>query len=81
MKGKDAIGLKLEDDDRANGLTEDWAEVERVCRRHDMMACYHRKKRARCGVVPFGAGSLREWKPPVRIITKTEEELVLKDEG
>ena len=31
-----AIGIKLEDNDSANGLIEDnWAEVERVCRRHD----------------------------------------------
>ena len=29
------IGIKLEDDDGANGLTEDWAEVERVCRGYD----------------------------------------------
>ena len=29
------IGIELEDDDGENGLTEDWAEVERVCRRHD----------------------------------------------
>ena len=29
------IGIKLEDDDGANGLTEDWAKVERVCGRHD----------------------------------------------
>ena len=25
------IGIKLEDDDGANGLTEDWAEFEKVC--------------------------------------------------
>ena len=25
------IGIKLEDDDGANGLTEIWTEVERVC--------------------------------------------------
>ena len=25
------IGIKLEDKDDANGLIEDWAEVERVC--------------------------------------------------
>ena len=29
------IGIELEDDDGANGLTEDWVEVERVCRKHD----------------------------------------------
>ena len=29
------IGIKLEDDDGANGLSEDWAEVERVCRGYD----------------------------------------------
>ena len=29
------IRIKLEDDDGANGLTEDWAEVERVCRGYD----------------------------------------------
>ena len=32
---RNAIGIHLEDDDGANGLTENWAEVERVCRRHD----------------------------------------------
>ena len=31
-KERMAIGIKLEDKDGANGLTEDWAEVERVCR-------------------------------------------------
>ena len=30
-----AIGIKLKDKDGGNGLTEDWAEVERVCGRHD----------------------------------------------
>ena len=32
---REAIGIELEDDDGANGLTEDWSEVERVCRRLD----------------------------------------------
>ena len=32
---RNSIGIQLEDDDGANGLTENWAEVERVCRRHD----------------------------------------------
>ena len=30
-----AIGLKLEEDDGANGLIEDWSKVESVCRLHD----------------------------------------------
>ena len=30
---REAIGIELEDDDVANGLTEDWSEVERVCQR------------------------------------------------
>ena len=30
-----AIGLKLEDDNGVNGVTEDWLEVERVCWRLD----------------------------------------------
>ena len=34
-KERMAIGIKLEDKDNANGLTVDWAEVERLCRRHD----------------------------------------------
>ena len=34
-KERMAIGIKIEDKDDANGLTEDWAEVKRVCRRHD----------------------------------------------
>ena len=29
------IGIQLEDDNGENGLTEDWAKVERVCRQHD----------------------------------------------
>ena len=29
---RNAIGIELEDDDGTNGLTENWAEVERVCR-------------------------------------------------
>ena len=32
---RNSIGIQLEDDDGANGLTENWAEVERVCRRYD----------------------------------------------
>ena len=34
-KERNAIGIRLEDDDGANGLTEDWTKVERVCRLHD----------------------------------------------
>ena len=34
-KERMAIGIELEDDDGANGLTQDWAKVKRVCRRHD----------------------------------------------
>ena len=34
-KERMTIGIKLEDNDSANGFTEDWAEVERVCRGHD----------------------------------------------
>ena len=30
---REVIGIELEDDDVANGLTEDWSEVERVCQR------------------------------------------------
>ena len=30
-----AIGLKLEEDDGANGLIEDWSKVESVCRLHN----------------------------------------------
>ena len=29
------IGIKFDDDDGVNGFTEDWSEVERVCRRLD----------------------------------------------
>ena len=32
---REAIGIELKDDDGANDLTEDWLEVERVCRRLD----------------------------------------------
>ena len=34
-KEREAIGVQLEDDDGANGLMEDWAQVRRVCRQHD----------------------------------------------
>ena len=34
-KERMTIGIKLKDKDGANGLTEDWAEVERVCYQHD----------------------------------------------
>mgnify|MGYP000022839779 CR=1 FL=1 len=34
-KGRMAILSELKDDEGANGLTEDWNEVERVCRRHE----------------------------------------------
>ena len=34
-KERKAIGIRLEDDDGANGLTEDWTKVERVCQLHD----------------------------------------------
>jgi hypothetical protein len=34
-KERKAIGIRLEDDDGANGLTEDWTKVERECRLHD----------------------------------------------
>ena len=35
QKERMTIEIKLEDKYGANGLIEDWAEVERVCRRHD----------------------------------------------
>ena len=31
LKERKAIGIRLEDDDGANGLTEDWMKVEREC--------------------------------------------------
>ena len=59
---RNAIGIHLEDDDGANGLTENWAEVERVCRRHDkrkmgLLLTTSRpmrddKKEVRCGNAP-----------------------------
>ena len=36
-KGRMAILSELGDDEGAYGLTEDWNEVERVCRRHEEM--------------------------------------------
>ena len=36
-KGRMAILSELEDDEGEYGLTEDWNEVERVCRRHEEM--------------------------------------------
>ena len=32
---REAIRIELEDDDEANGLTEDWSKVGRVCQRLD----------------------------------------------
>ena len=32
---REVIGIELEEDDRGNGLTEDWSKVERICRRLD----------------------------------------------
>ena len=32
---QEAIGIELEEDDGANGLTEDWSKVEQVCQRLD----------------------------------------------
>ena len=34
-KGRMSILSELEDDEGAYGLTEDWNEVERVCRQHN----------------------------------------------
>jgi hypothetical protein len=48
------IGIELEDDDGANGLTEDWADVERVCRRHD-----ERKMRILSTTWPMKDGRLK----------------------
>ena len=31
-KERKAIGIHLENDDGENGLTDDWAKLERVCR-------------------------------------------------
>jgi hypothetical protein len=40
-----AIGNKLIEGDRANGLTEDWLRAERVCRRTDgERACRAKRK-------------------------------------
>ena len=35
LKERKAIGIRLEDYDGANGLNENWAYIERVCRKHD----------------------------------------------
>ena len=61
-KERNAIGNQLEDDDGANGLTENWAEVEKVCWQHDkrkmrLLSTTSRpmmddKKRMRCGNAP-----------------------------
>ena len=32
---REVIGIELEEDDGANGLTEDWSKVGRVCQRLD----------------------------------------------
>ena len=48
------IGIELEDDEGTNGLTEDWAEVQRVCRRHD-----ERKMRILSTTWPMKDGRLK----------------------
>ena len=35
LKERKAIGIRLEDDNGGNGLTEDWMKVERVCLLHN----------------------------------------------
>ena len=62
QKKRTAIGSHLEDEYGANGLTENWAEVERVCRQHDkrkmgLLSTTSRpmrddKKELRCGNAP-----------------------------
>ena len=52
---REVIGIELEEDDRANGLTEDWSKVERVYQRLDEEQStkargktrHHRRKRVR----------------------------------
>jgi hypothetical protein len=42
---REAIGIELEENDGANGLTEGWLEVGRVCQRmDDKRACRARRK-------------------------------------
>ena len=46
----EAIGMELEDDDRVNGLTEDWLKVGRVCQRLDDERAEKAKRKGRDGV-------------------------------
>ena len=70
---RNAIGILLEDDDGANGLTENWAEVERVCRRHD---------KRKMGLLSTMSRSLRDDKKELRCgNTPPQKEKSLKMEG
>ena len=48
----EAMGIELEDDDGTNGLTEDWSEVERVCRRLDKERSTKSKRKMTCDGAP-----------------------------
>ena len=46
---REAIGIELEEDDGANGLTEDWSKVGRVCQRMDDERAGRARRRTRDG--------------------------------
>ena len=72
-KERKAIGIHLEDDDGGNGVIENWAEVERVCRRHD---------KRKMGLLSTMSRSLRDDKKELRCgNTPPQKEKSLKMEG
>ena len=49
LKEREAIGIELEEDDGANGLTEDWSKVGRVCQRMDEERAGKARRKTRDG--------------------------------
>ena len=46
---REAIGIELEEDEGANGLTEDWSKVSRVCQRMDDERAGRARRKTRDG--------------------------------
>ena len=49
LEEREAIGIELEEDEGANGLTEDWSKVDRVCQRMDEERAGKAKRKVRDG--------------------------------
>ena len=46
---REAIGVELKEDDGANGLTEDWSKVGRICQRMDDERAGKKRRKTRDG--------------------------------